>query len=55
MAVLMVASLGLYPFSVALAGFISTHFSPAILFPLSGAMMLVAGLFGLSQREIREL
>ncbi len=55
MAVLMVASLGLYPFSVALAGFISTHFGPTILFPLSGAMMLIAALFGLSQREIRAL
>lgn len=55
MAVLMVASLGLYPFSVALAGFISTHLGPAILFPLSGAMMLIAGLFGLSQKEIRQL
>ncbi len=55
MAVLMVASLGLYPFSVALAGFISTHFGPTILFPLSGAMMLLAALFGLSQRAIRAL
>ena len=55
MAVLMVASLGLYPFSVALAGFISTHFGPTILFPLSGAMMLIAALFGLSQRAIRAL
>jgi MFS family permease len=55
MAVLMVASLGLYPFSVALAGFISTHFGPTILFPLSGAMMLIAALFGLSQHEIRAL
>lgn len=55
MAVLMVASLGLYPFSVALAGFISTHFGPTILFPLSGAMMLIAALFGLAQHEIRAL
>lgn len=55
MAVLMVASLGLYPFSVALAGFISTYFGPTILFPLSGAMMLIAALFGLSQRAIRAL
>ncbi|HVB72487.1 MAG TPA: MFS transporter [Ktedonobacteraceae bacterium] len=55
LAILMVATLGLYPFSVALAGIISTHVGPQVLFPISGAMMLGAALFGWSQREIREL
>src|SRR6266567_1095814 len=55
MAVLMVATLGLYPISVALAGIVSTHAGPRILFPISGAMMLGAALFGLIQHEVREL
>ena len=55
MSVLIFASLGLYPFSVALAGWLTTHFGPTLLFPLSGAMMLVAAVFGWSQRAVREL
>ncbi len=55
MAVLMIATLGLYPFSVVLAGVVSTHAGPQVLFPISGALMLLAALFGLSQREIRRL
>jgi len=55
MAVLMIATLGLYPFSVVLAGVVSTHAGPQVLFPISGAFMLLAALFGLSQREIRRL
>lgn len=55
MAVLMIATLGLYPISVALAGVVSTHAGPQILFPISGALMLLAAFFGLSQKEIRKL
>jgi predicted MFS family arabinose efflux permease len=55
MAVLMVATLGLYPFSVAIAGVLTSRMGPAILFPISGAMMLAAALFGWLQREVREL
>ncbi len=55
MAVLMVATLGLYPFSVAIAGVLTSRLGPAILFPISGAMMLVAALFGWLQREVRKL
>lgn len=55
MAALMIATLGLYPFSVALAGVASTHAGPQILFPVSGVLMLLAALFGLSQKEIRHL
>lgn len=55
MAVLMVATLGLYPFSVAIAGVLTSRLGPAILFPISGAMMLAAALFGWLQREVRKL
>jgi MFS family permease len=55
MAVLLFASLGLYPFSVAFAGMLTARLGPVLLFPLSGAMMLVAALFGCLQREVREL
>jgi len=55
MAVFMVASLGLYPFSVALAGFVTVHFGPVVFFPLSASLMLLAAAFGWSQHEIREL
>ena len=55
MGVFLFASLGLYPFSVALAGIVSSHFGPAILFPISAAMMLGASAFGWLQHEIREL
>ncbi len=55
LAILMVATLGLYPFSVALAGIISARIGPQVLFPVSGAMMLGAALFGLMQHEIRKL
>jgi MFS family permease len=55
MAVFMVASLGLYPLSVALAGFVTVHFGPVIFFPISSSLMLIAAVFGILQREIREL
>jgi hypothetical protein len=55
MAVFMVASLGLYPLSVALAGFVTVHFGPVIFFPISSSLMLIAAIFGILQREIREI
>jgi hypothetical protein len=55
MAFFMVASLGLYPFSVALAGFVTVHFGPVVFFPISASLMLLAAAFGWSQHEIREL
>jgi len=51
----MVATLGLYPLSVAIAGVLTSRLGPAILFPISGAMMLAAALFGWLQREVRKL
>ncbi|HLI09706.1 MAG TPA: MFS transporter [Ktedonobacteraceae bacterium] len=55
MAILMVATLGLYPFSVAIAGVLTSRLGPAILFPISGAMMLAAALFGWLQPEVRKV
>ena len=55
MALLLFASLGLYPFSVALAGLITARLGPVVLFPLSGAMMLLAALFGWLQPEVWDL
>ena len=51
MGVFLFASMGLYPFSVALAGIVSSHFGPAILFPISAAMMLTRnqGIVGVSR------
>lgn len=55
MGVFLFASLGLYPFSVAIAGILSSHFGPAIIFPISAIMMVGASAFGWFQKEIREL
>jgi MFS family permease len=55
MGVFLFASLGLYPFSVAIAGILSSRFGPAIIFPISAIMMVGASAFGWFQKEIREL
>src|SRR6266700_3944255 len=49
------ANLGLYPLSVALAGIITTHLGPAVIFPLAGIPACIAVVFRLWQRELREL
>ncbi|HEV2580044.1 MAG TPA: MFS transporter [Ktedonobacteraceae bacterium] len=49
------ASLGLYPLSVALVGVLSSRIGPVIIFPISGAMMLLASAFGWLQRDVRQL
>lgn len=55
MGVLMFASFGTYPISVALAGVLTNQFGPTLLFPFSGLMLGLAILFGITQRELREL
>jgi len=55
MGLLMYSSLGLYPVSTALAGALANQFGPAILFPLSGLVLAVVMLFGLTQKVLREL
>ena len=55
MGVLMFASFGTYPLSVAIVGVIVARLGPTIIFPVSGAVLCIAILFGLFQRELREL
>lgn len=51
----LLASLGLYPLSVMLGGFVATHFGPLVMFPLSLFLTLPVVLFGLIQRELWQL
>jgi MFS family permease len=55
MGVLMFSSFGLYPVSVALAGVLSNQFGPAILFPFGGLLIGLVMLFGMTQKEVREI
>jgi hypothetical protein len=55
MGVLAFASLGLYPLAVMLAGFISGRWGPAPMFPLTGIAIAGAVVFGLAQREVRQM
>ena len=55
MAVILFASFGTYPLSVAVAGFLVASFGPAFLFPVSGAALFLALGFGLLRPELREL
>ena len=50
---LMLASLGVFPLSVALAAFVVHGFGPALFFPLAAATLAAALLAGLSQRTWR--
>jgi MFS family permease len=53
--VIMFATFGLYPLSVGLGGVLTERLGPQLLFVTSGIAILVAALFGLTQREVREL
>lgn len=55
MGLLMFASFGTYPISVALGGVLTNRFGPQPLFPLSALVLALAILFGMLQRELREL
>jgi MFS family permease len=55
MGLLMFSSFGLYPFSVALAGVLSTRFGPAILFPFGGLLLGLVMVLGMTQKALREL
>ena len=44
-----------YPLSVAIVGVVVEHLGPAIIFPASGAVLCIAVVFGLFQKELREL
>lgn len=53
--VLMLAYAGSYPLSTLLAGALTRRLGPAPVFPIAGALLALAYLFGLSRREFREL
>jgi MFS family permease len=55
MGLLMFSSFGLYPLSVAMAGVLSNQFNPAILFPITGLVLGLVMLFGMTQRALRDL
>ena len=55
MGVIMFASFGSYPLSVAIVGVIVAHLGPAIIFPISGAFLCIAVVFGFFQKQLREL
>jgi len=49
----MLCSFGTFPLSVAVSGVLVRHLGPAPFFPVAGALVGVAILFGLTQREFR--
>jgi len=53
MGVLMLCSFGSFPLSVAVSGVLVRHLGPAPFFPVAGALVGVAILFGLTQKEFR--
>ena len=53
MGTLMLCSFGSFPLSVAVSGVLVRHLGPAVFFPVAGALIAVAILGGLTQREFR--
>jgi predicted MFS family arabinose efflux permease len=53
MGMLMLCSFGTFPLSVAVSGVLVRHLGPVPFFPVAGALVAVAMLFGLTQREFR--
>ena len=54
MSALMLCAFGSFPLSVAISGVLVRHIGPALFFPVAGAVVAVAILGGLTQREFRE-
>jgi hypothetical protein len=53
MGVIMLCSFGTFPISVAVAGVLVKHIGPAPFFPIAGALVAVAIMGGLTQRDFR--
>jgi predicted MFS family arabinose efflux permease len=51
---LLLASAGSFPVSTFVAGLLTRHLGPVAVFPISGALLALAIVFGLTQREFRE-
>jgi MFS family permease len=54
MSAFMLFAFGCYPVSVSVAGLIVRHLGPAPFFPVAGAMVAIAMLAGVSQRQFRQ-
>ena len=54
MSVVMLCGMGSYPLSVALAGVLVRHLGPSPFFPVAGALVAIALLGAISQREFRD-
>ncbi|HEX7160353.1 MAG TPA: MFS transporter [Trebonia sp.] len=48
------ASVGSFPVATFIAGLLARHLGPTPIFPISGALLALSMLFGLSQREFRD-
>jgi hypothetical protein len=55
MSMLMLASNGAFPLSVALSGLLVRDFGPQPFFPASGIVLAAAAVAAMSRREIRRL
>jgi MFS family permease len=53
MGAVMLCAFGSFPLSVAISGVLVRHLGPASFFPIAGALVMVAVLGGLTQREFR--
>jgi len=51
---LLLASTGAFPLSTIIAGLLTRHLGPTPVFPICGAVLALAMLFGLAHREFRE-
>jgi MFS family permease len=51
---LTLASVGSFPAATFIAGLLARHLGPTPIFPISGALLALSMLFGLSQREFRD-
>ena len=54
MSAIMLCAFGSFPLSVAISGVLVRHIGPSLFFPVAGAVLAVAILGGLTQREFRE-
>jgi MFS family permease len=51
---LLLASAGSFPVSTFIAGLLTNHLGPVPVFPITGALLALAMVYGLSQREFRD-
>jgi MFS family permease len=54
MSLIMLAAMGTFPASVAVAGVLIHHFGPEVFFPVAGIVLVVTVLAALTQRSIRD-